>query len=130
LHRCLVDIRRDPEVQASSEFYRSQHAHGIFLKAHDRIADCVKLATANVLHAPHPIEDLPRIHIVKERIDGEVTPLRILMGLPENVVRSDQQIIVARLSGGRGIAAKGGRLDHVTAGEQNVNQPEAPPDDA
>ena len=50
----------------------------------------------DVVHAAAPVEDLPAVEVVEERVDREVAPERVLVGLAEDVVAADEEVVDAR----------------------------------
>ena len=89
----------------------------------------------DVAHAAAPVEHLTAIEIVKERVDREVAPDRVLVRFAEDVVAADEDVLVERLPvvvGGLalGAAPEGRDLDDLAALEQDVREAEAASDDA
>ena len=72
--------------------------------------------------------------VVEEAVDGEVAPDGVLGGGAEGVVRSDQEVDVARRTRidvlRLGTPAERGDLDDLPSVEEDVGEPEAPADDA
>ena len=81
-----------------------------------------------------PVEDLAPIEIVEERVDREVAAERVFVGLAEDVVAADEEVVddvVGSSSGAPGrVAPEGGDLDDLAAAEEHVREAEAPADDA
>src|SRR5208282_2325345 len=76
--------------------------------------------------------------IVEERVDGEVTADRVLVGIAKDVVATDENIVgrVGRVVVGHldhfglGTAAEGRDLDYLASREENMGKAKPPPDDA
>ena len=47
----------------------------------------------DVLHPAAPVEDLAAVEVVEERVHREVAPERVLVGLAEDVVAADEEIV-------------------------------------
>ena len=131
-HR-VVDIRLDPEVEPSCEADGAQDTDRILAEADDGVTDRVDSAARDVFHAAAPVEDLPPVEVVEERVDREVAANGVLVGVTEHVVAADQQVVgavgVVRVDLGLGAPPKRGDLDDLPAAEQHVRQPEASADD-
>jgi hypothetical protein len=92
-------------------------------------------AARDVPHAAAPVEDLAAIEVVEERVHREVAPQGVFMGLAEDVVAPDQDVVVGLgrvLLGHLGdrVATEGCDLDDLAAAEEHVGEAEAAPDDA
>jgi hypothetical protein len=133
-HHRVVDVRRDPEVEPRSELDRTQDPDGVLAEADHRVADRVDRALADVVDAPAPVEHLTAIEVVEEGVHREVAAERVFVGLAEDVVAPDEEVVedLARLllrSLHRGVAPKGGDLDDLAAPEEDVREAKTPPDD-
>ena len=98
------------------------------MEAHHRITDGVHHAAFDVGHAPDPVDDLAILDVVKQRVDGEVTPRGVFVGVTEDVVVADQEVFALALVG-FGRAPEGRGLDDLAAGKEHVDQAEASADD-
>src|SRR5262249_14808439 len=116
-HR-VVDVGIDPEIEPGCELDRAEDANGILAEANVRLPDGADGAALNVRHASTPIEHLPTIEIVEERIDREVTTEGILVRLAEDVVAPNQKVIVA--IGLAGVASKRRHFDDFAATEEDM----------
>ena len=132
-HR-VVHVGGDAEVEAGRELDGAQDTDRILAEAGDRLADRVDRPPPHVLHAAAPVEDLAAIEVVKQGVHREVAPQRVFVGLAEDVVAPDEEVVehLARFFLGglhRRVAPEGGDLDDLSAPEQDVRQAEAPADD-
>ena len=108
--------RIDLEAQLGGEAHGPQHAHRVFPVAGHRIAYHANAFLLEVGHAVLVIPDLFLHRIVKQRIDGEVTPQGIIHLAAEHVVaqqaavRIGLAVVVLALAGNL-VGAEGGNLD-------------------
>ena len=132
-HHRVVDVRLDAEVEPRRELDRAEDANRVLAEADDRLADGVNRAAFDVLHPAAPVEHLAAIEVVEERVDGEVATNRVLVGVAEDVVAANEEVVrpfaVLGLDLDLRAATEGRDLDRLRA-EHDVGETEAPPDDA
>ena len=141
-------VRIDREVEPRGQHHRAQHAHGILLEPHVRVADRANHARAQILEAAGVVDDREGRDVVEQRVDREVAAEGVLLGRAERVVARMhvRPIAAARLLrlgllGGLArndlllgqlllaqLPAERGHLDRLGA-ELHVHEPEAPADD-
>ena len=119
----------DAQIEAGGELHGAQDANRIFAEADRGLTDGADGPAAHVFHAAAPVEDLPAIEIVEQRVDGEIAPDRVFVGFAEEVVVPDEEVLVQVFDLGRTLPERG-YLDDLAASEEHVGQPETAPDDA
>ena len=119
--------RLDREIELGREAHRANHPDRILAHAHLRIADRADQPRMKVGDAADIIDHLEGARIVKERVDREVAPKRVLFRRAEGVVVPDHRIVA--LGNVLGAPAKGRDLD-VLRTEKNVDEPKAAADQA
>jgi hypothetical protein len=88
-------VRFDVEAEPAGELRRAQDAHRVLAEAHARIADGADRPRAQVRQAAGIVEDAVADRIEEQRIDREVAPQCVLLGVAELVVARDQQVVRA-----------------------------------
>ncbi len=127
----LLRLALDAEAQAPGELAGAQHPHRVLAEAQVRIADRPHQPAPEVDDAVDVVDHREVGDVVEQGVDGEVAAEGVLARRAVGVVAGDQQVarlglLLARL----GVAAEGRDLDRAALVEVDVDQPEAPADDA
>ncbi len=117
----------DLKTELRGEAHRPDHPDRIFAHAELGIANRADEPRLQIRDAADVIDDMERSRIVKQGVNREVAPKGIFFRGPERIVMADHRVAVVDY--GFGLAAEGRHLDIVRA-EEDVDQPEAPPDQA
>jgi hypothetical protein len=120
--------RLDVEGALGREADGPQDAHRILAHPHVGVADGPHQRRGQICLAADVVDHPPLVDVVEERVDGEVAPPRILLLGAEDVVVADEQVVREVLQFVERVGAEGGDLDDLPAAEEDVREPEAPPD--
>ena len=125
----LPEIRSDFESETSRELDGSEHPNGIFLTPESSIADRSEHASRKVLESTDVVDHAIVHHVEEEGVDRKIASEGVFFARTERIVANDEAVFGAAIVV-FGRATKRRDFDDLLAAKEDVDEFEAPADDA